>query len=177
MISHFEHLVRAEGCAWNLATALRGAGERLVPILMTALVTALLGFRSHEATHRPGRPGRVADEALFAGRRGPGRWLAKRGRAGRTRHRLHAIRHPAHGPLGVPLPPPMRYETGEESRNEPTRDFVPRATDFSTPKRDRKTCASSSPPRCRAACRCKGFKTSRPRVSGLAGVGTLLVKV
>ena len=41
MISHFEHLVRAEGCAWNLATALRGAGERLVPILMTALVTAL----------------------------------------------------------------------------------------------------------------------------------------
>lgn len=41
MISHFEHLVREEGCAWNLSTALRGAGERLVPILMTALVTAL----------------------------------------------------------------------------------------------------------------------------------------
>jgi len=41
MISHYEHLVRVEGCAWNLETALRGAGERLVPILMTALVTSL----------------------------------------------------------------------------------------------------------------------------------------
>jgi Cu/Ag efflux pump CusA len=41
LISHYEHLVRAEGCAWNLDTALRGASERLVPILMTALVTTL----------------------------------------------------------------------------------------------------------------------------------------
>lgn len=41
LISHYEHLVTAEGCVWNLETALRGAGERLVPILMTALVTAL----------------------------------------------------------------------------------------------------------------------------------------
>jgi len=41
LISHYEHLVRAEGCRWNLETALRGASERLVPILMTALVTAL----------------------------------------------------------------------------------------------------------------------------------------
>jgi Cu/Ag efflux pump CusA len=41
MISHFEHLVRAEGCPWGLATALRGASERLAPILMTALVTGL----------------------------------------------------------------------------------------------------------------------------------------
>lgn len=41
MISHFEHLVHVEGCEWNLATALRGAGERLIPVLMTALVTAL----------------------------------------------------------------------------------------------------------------------------------------
>jgi CzcA family heavy metal efflux pump len=41
LISHYEHLVRVEGCAWNLETALRGASERLVPILMTALVTAL----------------------------------------------------------------------------------------------------------------------------------------
>jgi len=41
MISHFEHLVRVEGAEWNLETALRGAGERLVPILMTALVTGL----------------------------------------------------------------------------------------------------------------------------------------
>jgi len=41
LISHYEHLVTAEACAWNLETALRGASERLVPILMTALVTAL----------------------------------------------------------------------------------------------------------------------------------------
>ena len=41
MISHFEHLVREEGQVWDLATAIRGASERLIPILMTALVTAL----------------------------------------------------------------------------------------------------------------------------------------
>ncbi|MGA2244367.1 MAG: efflux RND transporter permease subunit [Verrucomicrobiota bacterium] len=41
MISHFEHLVKVEGHPWGLETALRGATERLVPILMTALVTAL----------------------------------------------------------------------------------------------------------------------------------------
>jgi Cu/Ag efflux pump CusA len=41
MISHFEHLVREEGMSWDLEAALRGATERLVPILMTALVTAL----------------------------------------------------------------------------------------------------------------------------------------
>ncbi len=41
MISHFEHLVHEEGFAWGLDTAIRGASERLLPILMTALVTAL----------------------------------------------------------------------------------------------------------------------------------------
>jgi CzcA family heavy metal efflux pump len=41
MISHFDHLVREEGMTWGLEAALRGATERLVPILMTALVTAL----------------------------------------------------------------------------------------------------------------------------------------
>jgi CzcA family heavy metal efflux pump len=41
MISHFEHLVKHEGMTWGLETAWRGAAERLVPILMTALVTAL----------------------------------------------------------------------------------------------------------------------------------------
>ncbi len=41
MISHFEHLVEEEGAEWNLETALRGASERLAPVLMTALVTAL----------------------------------------------------------------------------------------------------------------------------------------
>ena len=41
MISHFEHLVNQEGMTWGLAAATRGATERLVPILMTALVTGL----------------------------------------------------------------------------------------------------------------------------------------
>jgi Cu/Ag efflux pump CusA len=41
MISHYEHLVAREGMTWGLDAALRGASERLVPILMTAIVTAL----------------------------------------------------------------------------------------------------------------------------------------
>ncbi|WP_338286752.1 efflux RND transporter permease subunit [Luteolibacter sp. LG18] len=41
LLSHYQHLVQSEGLPWNLETALNGAGERLVPILMTALVTAL----------------------------------------------------------------------------------------------------------------------------------------
>jgi len=41
MISHYEHLVRQEGLEWGLATVLQGASERLIPILMTALVTAI----------------------------------------------------------------------------------------------------------------------------------------
>jgi Cu/Ag efflux pump CusA len=41
MISHYEHLVSEEGMAWGVEAALRGASERLVPILMTAIVTAL----------------------------------------------------------------------------------------------------------------------------------------
>jgi len=41
MISHFEHLVQEEGMTWGLEAAIRGASERLLPILMTALVTAL----------------------------------------------------------------------------------------------------------------------------------------
>ncbi len=40
-ISHYEHLLEQEGAAWSLETVARGAGERLVPILMTAFVTAL----------------------------------------------------------------------------------------------------------------------------------------
>jgi CzcA family heavy metal efflux pump len=41
LISHYEHLAGEEGAAWSLETVARGAGERLLPILMTALVTAL----------------------------------------------------------------------------------------------------------------------------------------
>ncbi len=41
LISHYEHLINFEGMTWGLDTAIRGASERLVPILMTALVTGL----------------------------------------------------------------------------------------------------------------------------------------
>ena len=41
IISHYEHLVDAEGMTWGLATAIRGAGDRLTPIVMTSLVTGL----------------------------------------------------------------------------------------------------------------------------------------
>ena len=41
MVSHYEHLVNKEGMLWDLTTAIRGASERLVPVLMTAIVTAL----------------------------------------------------------------------------------------------------------------------------------------
>jgi CzcA family heavy metal efflux pump len=41
MLSHYEHLVTVEGMTWGYEAAIRGASERLSPILMTALVTAL----------------------------------------------------------------------------------------------------------------------------------------
>jgi len=41
LISHYEHLIDTEGMAWNFETAIHGASERLAPIIMTALVTAL----------------------------------------------------------------------------------------------------------------------------------------
>ena len=40
LISHYEHLVHVERMPWDGGTAVRGASERLIPILMTALVTA-----------------------------------------------------------------------------------------------------------------------------------------
>lgn len=41
MLSHYEHLVTVDGAPWNLETAVRGAGERMIPVMMTAMVTAL----------------------------------------------------------------------------------------------------------------------------------------
>jgi CzcA family heavy metal efflux pump len=40
-LAHYEHLVEVEGLPWSQELVLRGANERLVPILMTAAVTAL----------------------------------------------------------------------------------------------------------------------------------------
>lgn len=55
MISHYENLVSQEGMEWGLDTAARGATERLLPILMTALVVALgllpIAIRSSQAGH------------------------------------------------------------------------------------------------------------------------------
>jgi len=41
MLSHYEHIVSVDGAPWTLETAIRGAGERMIPVLMTAMVTAL----------------------------------------------------------------------------------------------------------------------------------------
>jgi Putative silver efflux pump len=41
MISHYQHLVTQEGMMWGVEAAMRGASERLMPILITATVTAL----------------------------------------------------------------------------------------------------------------------------------------
>ena len=41
LINHFQHLEREEGEAFGIGLVLRGARERLSPILMTALATGL----------------------------------------------------------------------------------------------------------------------------------------
>jgi Cu/Ag efflux pump CusA len=41
MISHWQHLQNVEGMPWGMELVVRGARERLAPVLMTALVTAL----------------------------------------------------------------------------------------------------------------------------------------
>ena len=41
LLSHYEHLVAHEGLTWSRVTAERGAVERVVPVLLTALIAAL----------------------------------------------------------------------------------------------------------------------------------------
>jgi Cu/Ag efflux pump CusA len=55
LISHYEHLVSGEGAAWTPATVLRGASERLGPILMTATVTGLALLPLALGSGDPGR--------------------------------------------------------------------------------------------------------------------------
>ena len=55
MVSHFQHLVDAENCVWNLETCIRGATERLPSVLMTALVTALGLLPLAAGSGQPGR--------------------------------------------------------------------------------------------------------------------------
>ena len=40
-LAHYEHIVDVEGTPWGLDAVVRGANERLIPILMTAAVTGL----------------------------------------------------------------------------------------------------------------------------------------
>ena len=55
LVSHYQHLVNAENCVWNLETCIRGASERLPSILMTALVTALGLLPLAVGSGQPGR--------------------------------------------------------------------------------------------------------------------------
>lgn len=55
MLAHYEHLVTQEGETWGLHAAIRGASERLIPILMTSLVTAIGLLPLALALDSPGR--------------------------------------------------------------------------------------------------------------------------
>lgn len=63
LLAHYRELVQSEGCAWNAATARRGAAERLLPILLTALITAL-GLLPLALT--AGAPGNEIEGAMAA---------------------------------------------------------------------------------------------------------------
>jgi CzcA family heavy metal efflux pump len=54
LVSHFDHLVAEEGETWNLRTSMRGAEERLTPVLLTALLTALALLPVALQLHEPG---------------------------------------------------------------------------------------------------------------------------
>ncbi len=60
-LAHYEHLVAAEGAVWNMESVLRGANERLVPILMTAAVT---GFGLAPLAIGMSRPGEEIEGPL-----------------------------------------------------------------------------------------------------------------
>jgi CzcA family heavy metal efflux pump len=55
LISHYDHLVANEAQSWGVTAALRGAEERLTPVLLTALMTALallpVALQAHEPGH------------------------------------------------------------------------------------------------------------------------------
>jgi Cu/Ag efflux pump CusA len=55
LVSHADHLVQAEGQEWTLDTVIRATRERVTPILMTALVTALGLLPLALQTGQPGR--------------------------------------------------------------------------------------------------------------------------
>jgi Cu/Ag efflux pump CusA len=60
LVSHYDHLVSEENQPWSLATALRGAEERLTLVLLTALLTAFallpVALQLHQPGHEIERP-------------------------------------------------------------------------------------------------------------------------
>ncbi len=55
MVSHFEHIVDRERATWGVETAIKGAGDRLAPILMTSIVTTLGLLPLAIGMNEPGR--------------------------------------------------------------------------------------------------------------------------
>jgi len=54
LISHYDHLVAEEGRPWGIDTSMQGAEERLTPVLLTALLTALALLPVALQLHEPG---------------------------------------------------------------------------------------------------------------------------
>jgi Cu/Ag efflux pump CusA len=54
LVSHYDHLVGEEGQVWGLGAALRGAEERLTPVLLTSLLTGLALLPVALQLHQPG---------------------------------------------------------------------------------------------------------------------------
>jgi Cu/Ag efflux pump CusA len=54
LVSHYDHLGRAEAQSWSRETAARGAEERLTPVLLTALLTGLALLPVALQLHQPG---------------------------------------------------------------------------------------------------------------------------
>ena len=54
LVSHYDHLVAEEGESWSIRTSMRGAEERLTPVLLTALLTGLALLPVALQLHEPG---------------------------------------------------------------------------------------------------------------------------
>lgn len=55
MVAHFEQLVDREGIPWGSEAAIKGAGDRLAPVLMTSIVTTLGLLPLAVGMNEPGR--------------------------------------------------------------------------------------------------------------------------
>ena len=70
LISHYDHLVGEEGQPWSLETSMRGAEERLTPVLLTALLTALGAAAGGAAAASTGTRDRGSDGGRYTRRAG-----------------------------------------------------------------------------------------------------------